>query len=67
VAGAIAAGDARLVLWGLAVVVSYGGVWALHWLPGRGRAVDLGHTDIAGGHLLERFGCSSSSRWARPY
>jgi low temperature requirement protein LtrA len=39
VAGAIGAGDARLVLWGLAVVVAtQGGVWALDWLPGRGRA-----------------------------
>jgi low temperature requirement protein LtrA len=55
VSGAIADGDARLVLWGLAVVTTYGGVWALHWLPGRGRAIDLGHTEIAGGHLMERF------------
>jgi low temperature requirement protein LtrA len=54
VAGAIADGDARLVLWGLAVVVTHGGVWALHWLPGRGRAIDLAHTEIAGGHLIER-------------
>ena len=55
VAGAIADGDARLVLWGVAVVAAYGGTSALHWLPGRGRALDLGHTDIAGGHLVERF------------
>ena len=55
VAGAIADGDARLVLWGLAVVITHGGAWALHWLPGRGRRVDLGHTEIAGGHLVERF------------
>jgi low temperature requirement protein LtrA len=55
VAGAIADGDARLVLWGLAVVATHGGVWGLHWLPGRGRAIDLGHTEIAGGHLIERF------------
>ena len=55
VAGAIADGDARLVLWGLAVAVTYGGVSAQHWLPGRGRRIDLAHTDIAGGHLLERF------------
>jgi low temperature requirement protein LtrA len=26
----------------------------LHWLPGRGRVIDLGHTDIAAGHLIER-------------
>jgi low temperature requirement protein LtrA len=55
VAGAIANGDARLVLWGVAVLASYGGAWALHWLPGRGRRVDLGHTEIAAGHLVERF------------
>ena len=41
VAGAIADGDARLVLWGLAVVATHAGVWSLHWLPGRGRAIDL--------------------------
>jgi low temperature requirement protein LtrA len=55
VAGAAATGDARLALWGLAVLATYAGVWALHWLPGRGRQVDLGHTQIAGGHLFERF------------
>jgi len=55
VAGAVAEGDARLVLWGLAVVATHGGVWALHWLPGRGQRIDLEHTDIAGEHLIERF------------
>ena len=55
VAGAIADGDARLVLWGLAVVATHVGVSILHWLPGRGRRIDIGHTDIAGGHLVERF------------
>ena len=55
VAGAIAGADARLVLWGIAVVAAHSGVWSLHWLPGRGRAIDLQHTDIAGGHLIERF------------
>jgi len=55
VAGAIASDDARLVLWGLAVVVTQAGVWNLHWLPGRGRAIDLEHTGLAGGHLIERF------------
>jgi low temperature requirement protein LtrA len=54
VAGAFADGDARLVLWALAVVVAHGGAWALHWLPVRGRAIDLEHTEISGGHLLER-------------
>jgi low temperature requirement protein LtrA len=55
VAGAIADGDARLLLWGLAVLVAYGGGWVQHWLPWRGRRVDLEHTEIAGGHLVERF------------
>ena len=55
VAGAFAEGDARIVLWGLAVATTYVGVSSLHWLPGRGRAIDLGHTGIAGGHLVERF------------
>ena len=55
VAGAVANGDARLVLWGVAVVATHGGAWALHWLPGRGQRIDLEHTEIAGGHLIERF------------
>ena len=55
VAGAIADGDARLLLWGLAVVATQAGGWALHWLPGRGRRVDLGHAELAAGHLIERF------------
>ena len=55
VAGAIADGDARLALWGLAVAATYTGVSTLHWLPGRGHRIDLAHTDIAGEHLIERF------------
>ena len=55
VAGAIADGDARLVLWGIAVAATYAGVASLHWLPGRGRRIDLAHSEIAGGHLIERF------------
>jgi low temperature requirement protein LtrA len=39
----------------LAVAVAYGGARAQHWLPGRGRRVELEHTEIAGGHLVERF------------
>jgi low temperature requirement protein LtrA len=55
VAGAVADGDARLALWALAVLITHVGVFSLHWLPGRGRAIDLQHTEIAGGHMLERF------------
>jgi low temperature requirement protein LtrA len=55
VAGAVADADARLVLWGLAIVVTHLGGFTLHWLPGRGRRVDLEHTEVAAGHLIERF------------
>jgi low temperature requirement protein LtrA len=43
------------VLWALAVAATYAGVSSLHWLPGRGRAIDLEHTETAGEHLIERF------------
>jgi low temperature requirement protein LtrA len=55
VAGALADGDLRLVLWGVAVAATYAGVSSLHWLPGRGRRIDLEHSEIAGTHLIERF------------
>jgi len=55
VAGAIADGDARLVLWALAVLATYVGGLARHWLPGRGQRVDLRHSEVSGGHLVERF------------
>jgi len=46
VAGAIADSDARLVLWGVAVMTAYGGAWALHWLPGRGQRIDVGFAEV---------------------
>jgi hypothetical protein len=46
VAGAIADGDARLVLWGLAVLATQVGVWTLDWLPARGGRIDFGLTEI---------------------
>jgi low temperature requirement protein LtrA len=55
VAGAFADGDARLVLWGLAVAATYAGIVSLHWLPGRGRRIDIEHSEVSGGHLIERF------------
>jgi low temperature requirement protein LtrA len=55
VAGALAGEDARLVLWGLAVAATYAGVSSLHWLPGRGHRIDFEHSEIAAGHLIERF------------
>jgi hypothetical protein len=55
VAGAIADGDARLALWSVAVAATYAGALTQHWLPRRGRRVDLEHTEVAPGHLVERF------------
>ena len=66
VAGALADGDARLVLWGIAVVATHTGVWTLHWLPGRGGASTSGTPRSPGGTSSSASGCSSSSRWARP-
>jgi low temperature requirement protein LtrA len=51
----IAGGNSRLVLWGIAVAAVYVGASTLHWLPGRGRRMDLAHTEIASEHLIERF------------
>jgi low temperature requirement protein LtrA len=44
-----------LPLWTVAILIAYAGDWVQHWLPCRGRRVDLEHTEIAGGHLVERF------------
>ncbi len=55
IAGAVSDGDARLALWGAAVVLTHVGTWSLHWVPGRGRRIDLEHTEIAGEHIVERF------------
>ncbi len=55
IVGAFVHGDARMVIWGLAVVVSELGVATLHWLPGRGRQIEIGQTEVAGEHLIERF------------
>jgi low temperature requirement protein LtrA len=55
VAGAIAAEDVRIVLWALAVAGAYGSALALHWLPGRGRVIDLRDAEIAVGLIIERF------------
>ncbi len=65
IAGAVSDGDARLALWGAAVVATHAGTWALHWLPGRGRAIDLSHTEMPAGISSSDSGCSSSSRSAR--
>jgi low temperature requirement protein LtrA len=55
IAGAVQEGNARLVLWLLAVIATQVGVWSLHWLPGRGRIVDVAQSNVAAAHLIERF------------
>jgi low temperature requirement protein LtrA len=55
IAGAVAGPHSRLVLWGIAVAITMAGIGSLHWLPGRGRRIDIRHSEIAGGHLIERF------------
>ena len=66
VAGAIAEGDSRLVLWGLAVVANYGGVLCLHWLPDEADAPTSNTPRSRAGTSSNDSGCSSSSRSARP-
>lgn len=53
IAGAVADGDARLVLWALAVLIDYGGPVAGFALPGAGRTPMRGWS-LAPGHLAER-------------
>lgn len=54
IAGIFASGDARLAIWALAVLVTYGGVIAGHPLPGR-RSPFSSDSQIYAEHLLERF------------
>ncbi len=54
IAGIAAEGDARLALWALAALVSYGGVIAGHPLPGR-KSPFSSDSQIYAEHLLERF------------
>jgi low temperature requirement protein LtrA len=54
VAGIFADDDARLAIWALAVVVTYGGVIAGHPLPNR-RSPFSSDSQIYAEHLLERF------------
>lgn len=54
IAGIAADGDARLVVWSLAAVITYGGVIAGHPLPGR-RSPFTSDSQIYAEHLLERF------------
>jgi low temperature requirement protein LtrA len=54
IAGIFAGGDARLEIWALAVLVTYGGVIAGHPLPGK-RSPFSSDSQIYAEHLLERF------------
>jgi low temperature requirement protein LtrA len=54
IAGIAADGEARLLLWAVAVAVTYGGVIAGHPLPGR-RSPFSSDSQIYAEHLLERF------------
>jgi low temperature requirement protein LtrA len=54
IAGIFASGDARLAIWALAVLLTYGGVIAGHPLPGR-RSPFSSDSQIYAEHLLERF------------
>jgi low temperature requirement protein LtrA len=54
IAGIAVDGDARLLLWGAATLITYGGVIAGHPLPGR-RSPFSSDSQIYAEHLLERF------------
>jgi low temperature requirement protein LtrA len=54
IVGVFADGDARLAIWTIAVILTYGGVIAGHPLPGR-RSPFSSDSQIYAEHLLERF------------
>jgi low temperature requirement protein LtrA len=54
VAGALVHGEARVLLWALALGLDYLGPAVRYWVPGRGE-FDLNEWDIEGGHFAERF------------
>jgi low temperature requirement protein LtrA len=55
IAGAVAEGEARTVLWLAALVLDYGGPLVLFWVPGRPRLA--GETwQVETSHFAERFG-----------
>jgi low temperature requirement protein LtrA len=53
IAGAFADGDARLVIWSVALVLDYAGPLAGHWTPGLGRSRPS-DWDIEPSHFVER-------------
>jgi low temperature requirement protein LtrA len=54
IAGIFVDADARLILWGVATLIAYGGVIAGHPLPGR-KSPFSSDSQIYAEHLLERF------------
>ncbi len=54
IAGGIADGSARTVLWIVALLIDYGGPVALYWLPGRGRSAAAAW-EVGAAHFAERF------------
>ncbi len=55
IAGAFAAGETRLALWGIAVAIETVGPIAYFWVPGFGRSTTADWA-IEGGHMAERCG-----------
>ena len=55
IAGALADGQARLVLWIVAVAIEYCGPLTRFWFPGLG-ATPLADWEVEGGHMAERCG-----------
>jgi len=56
IAGALAEGEARTLLWLAALAVDYGGPLVTFWVPGR-RRLAAGETwELGTGHFAERFG-----------
>ncbi len=55
IAGALADGELRLLLWVLALGIEYAGPWAGYLVPGIGRDVSA-NWSVKGGHIAERCG-----------
>lgn len=55
IAGGLAEGDTRIVLWLMALAVDYGGPLATYKVPFLERHVTMDAWDIGGGHFAERF------------
>ncbi|MGJ4856855.1 low temperature requirement protein A [Labrys sp. La1] len=54
IAGGLAEGEARIVLWIIAVACEYFAPWFGFWLPGLGRSDPGKEWTVEGGHIVER-------------